>query len=128
MNQLFIYSHLFTVLPAFFVGTYLMVRRKGDTAHRALGKVYMLSMFATAILSLFIQAQVGPTLLGHFGFIHLLSLYVLYSVPSAYKAARTGDVITHRNAMIGLYVGGLLVAGGLAMIGEGRLLNDLLFG
>ncbi|MFT5172273.1 MAG: putative membrane protein [Gammaproteobacteria bacterium] len=123
------FLHLATVLPAFIIGTYLLFSRKGSATHKKLGRVYLSLMLVTAILTLFMSAQVGPTFLGHFGFIHLLSVLVLVLVfvPSAYHAARTGNVRLHRNNMIGLYFGGLIVAGSFA-ISPGRFLHQWLLG
>ncbi|MGK0342584.1 MAG: putative membrane protein [Candidatus Azotimanducaceae bacterium] len=80
-------------------------------------------MIATALTSLFMPAKVGPTVFSHFGYIHLLVLLVFYSVPTAFFAARQGNVKKHRNSMIGLYVGALVVAG-LFTLMPGRLLHD----
>ncbi len=120
------YAHLATIVPAFVIGTYMMFARKGSPLHRALGKTYMLLMLATAVTTLFMPAIVGPSLLGHFGFIHLFSVLVLTSVPRAYLAAKRHDVMAHRNTMIGLYVGGILIAGAFTFM-PGRLLNTWLF-
>jgi uncharacterized membrane protein len=120
------YAHLATVLPAFVIGTYMMFARKGDRFHRALGKGYMVLMMVTAAISLFMPAVVGPRLLNHFGFIHLFSVLALTSVPSAYFAAKRHDVRSHKYSMIGLYVGGLIIAGGFAFM-PGRLLHTWLF-
>ena len=38
------YLHLATVVPAFAIGTWLLVRRKGSPSHRALGRVYLVLM------------------------------------------------------------------------------------
>ena len=38
------YLHLATVVPAFAIGTWLLVRRKGTPSHRALGRVYLVLM------------------------------------------------------------------------------------
>lgn len=127
MSYIFLaYIHLATVVPAFFIGTFLLLRRKGTLIHRSLGKVYMLLMLLTAVITLFMTAQVGPTLMNHFGFIHLFSFLVLYSVPAAFFAARNKDLRTHRNNMIGVYFGGILIAGGFAFA-PGRLLHSWLF-
>jgi uncharacterized membrane protein len=120
------YAHLATVLPAFAIGTYMMFARKGDRFHRLLGKGYMLLMLTTAAISLFMPAFVGPRLLNHFGFIHLFSVLTLVSVPQAYFAARSHNIVAHKSAMIGLYVGGLIIAGGFALM-PGRLLHSWLF-
>ncbi len=119
--------HLATILPAFAIGTYLMARRKGDRLHRTLGKTYMLLMLATAIITLVMPAQVGPRLFGHFGFIHGFALLTLYMVPTALLAARRGDIQMHRKKMIGLYIGGLVIAGAFAFM-PGRMLNGWITG
>tara|TARA_B110000503_G_scaffold139832_1_gene229179 strand:+ start:1294 stop:1608 length:315 start_codon:yes stop_codon:yes gene_type:complete len=103
-----------------------MLTKKGTRPHKFLGRIYMVLMLFTASVTLFMSAQVGPTLFDHFGFIHLLSLLVLYSVPSAYFAIKAGDVKTHKTAMVGLYIGGMLVAGGFTLV-PGRFLGDLIF-
>ena len=120
------YVHLATVLPAFAIGTYLFISTKGAPKHRALGRVYLLLMLTTAIITLFMPAQVGPKILGHFGFIHSFSALTLLTVPLAFYAARTHRVALHRNNMIGLYVGGILIAGAFAF-SPGRLLHTWLF-
>jgi uncharacterized membrane protein len=117
------YLHLATIVPAFFLGTYLMFSRKGATWHRRLGKLYMVLMVVTAFITLWMPAVVGPRFLQHFGFIHLFSLLTLWTVPAALAAARRHDVKAHRASMIGLYVGGLLIAGGFTFA-PGRLMHQ----
>jgi uncharacterized membrane protein len=119
------YAHLATVLPAFVIGTYMMLSRKGSPLHRTLGKAYLVLMLVTGTITLFMPAAVGPKMLNHFGFIHLFSVLTLVSVPRAYFAARRHDVKSHRNNMIGLYVGGLIIAGSFAFM-PGRLLHTWL--
>ena len=121
-----VYLHLATVVPAFFIGTYLLLNRKGTIRHKQLGKAYMLLMLLTATITLIMSAELGPVILNHFGFIHLFSLLVLYSVPAAFFAARKNDIKAHRNYMVGVYVGGILIAGGFAFV-PGRLLHSWLF-
>ena len=84
-------------------------------------------MLVTALITLFIPAEVGPRFLNHFGYIHALSVLVLWTVPSAYFAARAGRIRSHRANMISLYVGGLLIAGGFAFA-PGRLLHGWVLG
>jgi uncharacterized membrane protein len=117
------YLHLATIVPAFLIGTFLLLRRKGTPIHKRFGRIYLLLMIATGITTLFMPAQVGPRFLGHFGFIHTFSLFALYSAPAAYLAARQGNIKAHRGNMIGLYVGGILIAGAFAF-SPGRMLHD----
>ncbi len=121
-----VYVHLATILPAFVIGTYLMIRRKGTQQHRLLGKVFLILLIATAITTLFLKAEVGPTLFGHFGFIHLFSFLTLYSAPAAFFAARRGNIKVHRFYMIGLYLGALLIAGAFTLV-PGRMIHTWLF-
>ena len=120
------FVHLSTIGPAFIIATYMMLIKKGTAQHKFLGRIYMMLMLFTAMVTLFMSAQVGPTLFDHFGFIHLLSVLVLYSVPSAYFAIKAGDVKKHKLNMIGLYIGGMVVAGGFTLV-PGRFLGDLIF-
>jgi uncharacterized membrane protein len=120
------YLHLATVLPAFAIGTFQLARPKGTPVHRILGRIYLVLMVATAAIALFMPARVGPNILGHFGFIHLLCLLTLYAAPTAYLAARRGDIKSHSKAMVALYVGAILIAGMFA-VSPGRLLHGWLF-
>ena len=121
------YLHLGTLAPAFVLGTYLLINRKGTPAHQLLGKLYMGLMLFTATVTLFMEAQVGPILLNHFGYLHLLSLLVLRTVPLAYIAARRGNIKTHKGRMIGMYIGALLLAGSFTVM-PGCLMHIWFFG
>jgi len=122
-----LYIHLFTVVPCFFLGAWLLFAKKGSPSHRTIGKVYMLLMFFTATVTLFMPAVVGPQFLGHFGWIHLLSFLVLYTVPTAYTAIKKGQIRRHQRKMVLLYFGALLIAGGFTLF-PGRYLHELFFG
>lgn len=121
------YLHLATVTCAFFIGGGLLASTKGTSIHKGLGRIFSILMMFTAIVSLLMPAHLGPTVFAHFGFIHLFSLYVLLSVPRAVLAIRRGNVGKHKKTMIGVYVGGIIVAGSFAFM-PGRLLNTWLFG
>ena len=120
------YAHLLTVVPAFVLGTYLMVRSKGTPHHKVLGRAYLALMLITVTITLFMPAAIGSRIFGHFGYIHLLSFFTLWVVPTAYLAARSHNLKRHRNSMIGLYFGGLLIAGSFAFM-PGRMLHGWLF-
>lgn len=121
------FMHLGAIAPAFLMATFMMVTKKGTEVHKLIGRIYMVLMLFTAMVTLLMSAQVGPRLFNHFGFIHLLSVLVLYCVPSAYWAIKNGNVKRHKWSMIGLYIGGLIVAGGFTLM-PGRMLGNMLFG
>ena len=116
--------HLLTVVPAFAIGTWMIfVSRKGARPHRAWGTVYMSLMVATAIAAIFVRDIHPP----HLSPIHLFVPLTLGSVAVALWAVRRGRISTHRNAMIALYVGGLLIAGTFTFT-PGRLLHRMFIG
>jgi uncharacterized membrane protein len=123
-----VYIHLAALLPAILIGTYLLLARKGSAVHKSLGKVYMVLMGFTGVWTLFMPSAEPDPLFHHFGWLHLLSALTIWAVPTAWKAARTGDIRGHKSAMIQLYVGGILIAGSWAVLGQGRLLNEWIFG
>lgn len=120
------YLHLGTVVPSFIIGTILLVIKKGNKTHVNLGRVYMILMMITAIITLFMPAQVGPTVLNRFGWIHSFSFLTIYTVPTAYVAIKKGNVKAHKRKMILLYFGAIILAGGFTFM-PGRYLHDLFF-
>ena len=123
-----VYIHLTALLPAIFLGTYLLLFRKGTPSHKFLGKVYMVLMAFTGLWTLAMPSAQPEPVFHHFGWLYLLSLLTIWTVSTAWLAARRGDIRGHRSAMIQLYVGGILIAGTWAILGEGRFLNVLFFG
>jgi uncharacterized membrane protein len=122
-----IQAHLATVLPAFALGAYLIFfSRKGAPQHRALGYVYLALMTVTAISTLFIH-EVNPRGFMGFSVIHLFVPLTFLSVVGAVWGARTYNVKRHRGAMIGLFVGGILIAGALTFL-PGRIMHAVFFG
>jgi len=116
--------HLATVIPAFVLGTWLIfLSTKGSRWHRALGGAYLALMTVTAFTTFFIRT-INP---GHLGLIHLFIPLTLFGVFGALWNVRRGNIKGHRQAMLGLYIGGLLLAGGLTLL-PGRLLNHVFFG
>jgi uncharacterized membrane protein len=119
--------HVATVIPAALIGAWLiMASRKGAPGHRAAGGVYLALMTVTAIDSFFIHAVAPHAPLG-LSPIHILSALTLAGVATALVAARRHDVATHRRAMIGVYVGGVLIAGALTFL-PGRIMHAVVFG
>ncbi|MEO1253421.1 MAG: hypothetical protein AAFY41_00865 [Bacteroidota bacterium] len=82
-------------------------------------------MLFTAFITLFMPAKVGSQFLGHFGWIHLLCLLTLWTVPSAYYAAKNHRIKSHQRKMVLLYIGAILIAGFFTLT-PGRYPHDLL--
>ena len=121
------YLHLATILPAFVLGTILLIIKKGTKVHKIFGRIYMMLMLVTAFITLFMQAKVGPKLFNHFGWIHSFSFLTIYTVPTAYLAIKNGNVKAHKRKMILLYFAAIIIAGGFTFF-PGRYLHTLFFG
>jgi uncharacterized membrane protein len=102
------YFHLLTVVPAFFIGGFLLLNRKGTRIHKQLGKLYLALMFSTGFITFFMSSpETGQKIFNHFGYLHIFTILVLYQVPTAYFSAKNGNIKVHRFHMILLYVGGI---------------------
>jgi len=120
--------HLATVVPAFAIGTWLIFfSRKGAPVHRALGAIYLTLMTVTAITTLFVHQLMPRSPFFGLSPVHLLVPLTFFAVISALWSARRHDVTGHRRAMISLYVGGMLIAGGLTLL-PGRILYRAFIG
>ncbi|MEL1249193.1 DUF2306 domain-containing protein [Aurantiacibacter gilvus] len=122
LQNLAIAIHVTTVIPCVPLGLYLLLARKGTPMHKQLGKLWIALMVITATATLWIHG------LGNFSWIHIF-------VPLTYRAAwytvakaRRGDIRGHRNEIIGLFLGALMIPGVFAFLLEGRLMNTMLFG
>lgn len=126
MYEVLMYVHLVTIVPCVFLGAYLIGFQKGTAKHRALGKAYMGLIFFSSCVSLFMEARVGPQLLGHFGWIHSLSFLTMLTVPKSIRAVQKGNIAVHKRTMVLLYFSGLLIAGGFTFV-PGRFLYEVFF-
>jgi uncharacterized membrane protein len=86
----------------------------------------MVLIFFSSIVSLFLKAHVGPTLMGHFGWIHLLSFLTLWTIPTSLLAIKKGNINKHKRGMKLLYWTGLVLAGFFTLM-PGRYLHQILF-
>ena len=59
--------------------------------------------------------------------IHLLSILTLASLPGALYYAHTHQVLRHRNAMLSLFLGALVIAGIFTFL-PGRIMHKVVFG
>lgn len=115
--------HVAAVLPATIIGLVIFLRRKDTRLHKALGRLWIVLMIATALSSFFIH-QIN--LVGGFSPIHLLSILVLLGCARAVAAARMGQIETHRKIIKSVYLGGILGAGFFAFM-PGRIMNEVAF-
>jgi uncharacterized membrane protein len=113
--------HLATIIPAFFLGTWqIFFSRKGGPAHRIIGAAYLVLMTITATAAIFIPR-------GRISFFYFFVVLTYFSVFRAIWFLRKKNIAGHKRAMVGLYVGGLLIAGSLTFL-PGRMMYRLFLG
>jgi uncharacterized membrane protein len=81
-------------------------------------------MLAVAIASFLIN-QIRAW--GPWSPIHLLSIFTLVTLPLAVLAAHRHRVPAHRNAMISIFLGALVIAGAFTLL-PGRIMHAVAFG
>jgi uncharacterized membrane protein len=116
--------HAFVAMAAFVLGAVQLAAPKGTPRHRAMGWLWVLLLATIAVSSFWIHTirMIGP-----FSPIHLLSIFTLITLPLAVLAARRPRVAQHRNAMIMIFLGALVVAGLFTLV-PGRIMHAVVFG
>lgn len=122
LTNIAIAFHVATVIPCVPLGLYLLVAPKGTAMHKQLGKLWLALMVITATSTLFIHGGFS------FSWIHIF-------VPVTYRAAwkiiataRAGNIKAHRNEIVSLYLGALMIPGIFAFVVDNRLMNVMLLG
>ena len=116
--------HAFAAMGAFALGLVQLAAPKGTLPHRTMGYIWAALMVVIAATSFWIH---DLRVWGPWSPIHLLSIFTLATLPFAILHARRHRVIQHRNAMIAMFAGALLIAG-LFTFFPGRIMHAVAFG
>jgi uncharacterized membrane protein len=116
--------HAFAAMTAFALGVVQLAAPKGTLPHRTIGFVWVALMTVVAVSAAFVH-QIR--LWGPWSPIHLLSILTLIVLPIAVWRAHAHDVRRHRNAMLGLFLGALVIAGLFTFL-PGRIMHAVAFG
>ena len=118
-----IWAHGASAITALALSPAILWSKRGTPRHRVLGYLWLSAIALTAISS-FAVKQIRH---GQFSPIHLLSIWTLLVLPLVVIYASRGDHARHRQAVRGLIVGALLIAGVFTFL-PGRILGHWLFG
>ncbi len=118
-----VWAHLLTIVCALALTVVQLWRPKGGATHRAIGLTWVMLMFATALITLFIVGADD----GGYSILHGLSVWVMIQVPMIAIAARKRQIERHQRAARAMVVGSLLIAGFFTFPFH-RLLGTWLFG
>jgi len=116
--------HAFAAMSAFALGIVQLAAPKGTLPHRTLGWIWVTLMLVVSVSAFFIHQL---RLWGQWSPIHLLAIFTLIMLPIAVLAAHRHAVKRHRNAMIGIFVGALVIAGIFTFV-PGRIMHAVAFG
>jgi uncharacterized membrane protein len=116
--------HAFAALAAFGLGAVQLAAPKGTLPHRTIGWLWVALMVTVAASSFWIY---DLRVWGRWSPIHLLSIFTLATLPLAVVHARRHRVERHRNAMIAIFTGALVVAGLFTLL-PGRIMHAVAFG
>ena len=118
-----IQMHAVAATISFFLGPFILFRKKGDARHKILGRLWAFTMAVTIASSFFIF---GIRTFGLFGPIHIISVLASFSLVRAIYFARIGNIVAHQNNMRGLYFGALIVAGLFTFL-PSRIMSEVFF-
>ena len=104
--------HFICALGALLLGPIVLARRKGDTIHRWLGRLWALMMLIINISALSMYDMSGrPNLFHIFALVSLITLSCALWAIWRYKLTRNPNyLVTHQHCMVWAYFG-LLMAG-----------------
>ena len=116
--------HAFAAMTAFGLGVVQLAAPKGTLPHRTIGWIWVALMLAVSVSAFFIH-QIR--LWGPWSPIHLLAIFTLMILPIAVWRAHSHAVSKHRNAMVTLFIGALMIAGAFTLL-PGRIMHAVVFG
>jgi uncharacterized membrane protein len=116
--------HAFAAMAAFGLGVIQLAAPKGTLPHRTIGWIWIALMVVVSVSAFFIPEI---RLWGPWSPIHLLAVFTLVMLPVAVWRAHRHAVRQHRNAMLGLFFGALVIAGLFTLL-PGRIMHEVVFG
>ena len=115
--------HIAASSAAIVLGALQFLRKKGTKPHKVIGWAWVILMVFVAISAIFLphRSQLNSILPW------VLTVWVVVALPLSIIAIKNGKVMLHRAFMLGLYVGGLIIAFSFTFT-PGRLLYKVIFG
>lgn len=114
--------HAFAAMATFALGIVQFAAPKGTLAHRTMGWAWVALMVVVSVSAFFIH-QIK--LWGTWSPIHLLAGFTLVGLGVAVHAARRHVIARHQRAMMALFFGALVIAGGFTFM-PGRIMNAVI--
>jgi uncharacterized membrane protein len=116
--------HAFAAMAAFALGLFQFVMPKGTNRHRISGWIWVGLMTIVSATAFGIHEL---RLWGPWSPIHLLAIFTLVMLPVAVLHARRHAIEHHRWTTVGIFVGGLVIAGLFTFV-PGRIMYRVVAG
>ncbi len=124
-------AHAYAAFAAFVLGVVQLAAPKGTLPHKALGAVWIVLMAAITVSSIFVRPALYPglPLAKWFSWIHLFTVITAFGIVSGTLLLLKGGPALkhHARPFIGIFIGGLIVAGAFAFM-PGRIMHAVAFG
>lgn len=115
--------HVAAAMLALVIGVIIFFLPKGTGLHRLFGWTWVSAMIVLAATSIAMIADMRSGI----NALHIFTVMTVVSLWLGLTGIRRGDVRRHAASMVGLYIGGLIIAGASAFI-PGRLMWEIVFG
>ncbi|MFM9862741.1 MAG: DUF2306 domain-containing protein [Micropepsaceae bacterium] len=115
--------HVAAAMLALVVGVVIFLLPKGTGFHRLFGWTWVSAMIVVAATSIAMIADMRSGI----NALHVFTVVTVVSLWSGLTGIRRGNVQQHAGSMVGLYIGGLIIAGATAFI-PGRTMWKVVFG
>jgi uncharacterized membrane protein len=120
--------HVATLALALLVGTWqFALTRNGSSAHRMLGRAFLILMATTAVVAAFIRVRPPHSPYLGLSWFHLFVPLVLGLCGMALYGAMKHRVSIHRFAAINLYFGSLLFTGAVQVFLDRGITHQVFF-
>ncbi|MBO1112438.1 DUF2306 domain-containing protein [Bordetella petrii] len=116
--------HAWTAMIALALGVIVLLRQKGNTVHRWMGRGWLVVMLVAVLSSFFIHEL---RTWGAWSPIHILSVVTLVLLVRAYRAIRRRKVALHAGLMKAAFYNALLLAMFFTFM-PGRIMHAVVFG
>ena len=123
--------HAYAAFAAFALGLFQLAAPKGTLPHKTLGAVWIVLMTIITVSSVFVRPALYPglPLARWFSFIHIFTIVTAFGLISGSLLLLKGGpaLKNHARPFIGIFIGGLIIAGAFAFM-PGRIMHAVAFG
>lgn len=123
--------HAFAAVAAFVIGVIQFSAPKGTLPHKSLGVIWIGLMSAITVSSIFIRPSMYPglPLAQWFSPIHIFTVITAIGIVGGlnYLIRGGSSLKRHKGPFMGIFIGGLVIAGAFAFM-PGRIMHQVIFG